>query len=98
MKGVTPESVGMKSDHFVGDWYVKFEKKFVEEYKAWQSSEEAKELFDNRKDKELAEADFLKLIKTTILIQQASWVRMLVTFSLSGKRTLKRIHWTCGGK
>ena len=62
-EGVTPESVGMKSDHFVGDWYVKFEKKFVEEYKTWQSSEEAKELFDNRKDKELAEADFFKAYK-----------------------------------
>ena len=42
---------------------MKFEKKFVEEYKTWQSSEEAKELFDNRKVKELAEADFFKAYK-----------------------------------
>lgn len=59
-EGVTPEKAGLKSDHFVGDWYVRFEKKFVEEYKAWQSSAEAKELFVNRKDKELGEAEFFK--------------------------------------
>jgi len=59
-EGVTPEMVGMKSDHFVGDWYVRFEKKFVAEYKAWQTSSEAQELFENRKDKDLAEADFFK--------------------------------------
>ncbi len=62
-EGVTPESLGMKSDHFVGDWYVKFEKKFVEEYKTWQTSAEAREIFDNRKDKELAEVDFFKAYK-----------------------------------
>jgi len=62
-EGVTPESLGVKSDHFVGDWYVKFEKKFVEEYKTWQTSAEAREIFDNRKDKELAEVDFFKTYK-----------------------------------
>ena len=40
----TPESAGIKSDHFVGDWYVRFEKEFSAEYKAWQETDEAKEL------------------------------------------------------
>jgi arginyl-tRNA synthetase len=62
-EGVTPEMAGMKSDHFVGDWYVRFEKKFVSEYKVWQSSSDAQALFENRKDKELTEADFFKAYK-----------------------------------
>jgi arginyl-tRNA synthetase len=37
-KGATPDSSGIKGDHFVGEYYVLFEKKFQEEYKAWQAS------------------------------------------------------------
>ncbi|MEY3051345.1 MAG: hypothetical protein RLY31_1130 [Bacteroidota bacterium] len=36
--GATPASTGMKPDHFVGQYYVLFEKKLQEEYVAWQSS------------------------------------------------------------
>ncbi len=61
----TPESSGVKSDHFVGDWYVRFEKEFSAEYKAWQENNEAQELFSNRKDKEQSEADFFKAYKNT---------------------------------
>ncbi|MCK6573201.1 arginine--tRNA ligase [Myxococcota bacterium] len=32
-EGATPESVGRKSDHYVGDLYVRFEKAFAEEFK-----------------------------------------------------------------
>jgi arginyl-tRNA synthetase len=39
-EGATPESTGTKPDHFVGDFYVRFEQKFQEEYKAWQSTDE----------------------------------------------------------
>ena len=35
-QGSSPESAGEKGDHFVGDYYVLFEKKFREEYKEWQ--------------------------------------------------------------
>jgi arginyl-tRNA synthetase len=59
----TPQSSGIKSDHFVGDWYVRFEKEFSAEYKAWQEKTEAQDLFSNRKDKEQAEADFFKAYK-----------------------------------
>lgn len=37
--GETPSSSGIKGDHFVGKYYVKFEALFQEEYRAWQSSE-----------------------------------------------------------
>ncbi|HLF65625.1 MAG TPA: arginine--tRNA ligase [Saprospiraceae bacterium] len=36
--GQTPESTGIKPDHFVGDWYVRFEEEFQKEYKSWQLS------------------------------------------------------------
>ncbi len=36
--GDTPESTGVKPDHFVGQWYVRFEEEFRKEYSAWQSS------------------------------------------------------------
>src|SRR5690606_11499224 len=38
--GATPESVPMKSDHFVGYYYVKFEQAFQSEYKTWQATDE----------------------------------------------------------
>lgn len=36
-EGKTPQSTGTKGDHFVGDYYVLFEKEFQKEYKAWQA-------------------------------------------------------------
>ncbi len=61
--GITPEEAGMKSDHFVGDWYVRFEIEFQREYKEWQQSKEGKEIFDKRTDKELDEAALFKNYK-----------------------------------
>lgn len=63
--GLTPDQAGVKSDHFVGDWYVRFEKEFVTEYNAWQATPATKELFGTRKDKEQTEADFFKAYKNT---------------------------------
>ncbi len=48
----TPSDMNMKSDHFVGHWYVTFEKKFQEEYKIWQSSPEAKKYLEEKNVKE----------------------------------------------
>ncbi len=45
-EGKTPQSEGMKGDHFVGDYYVKFEKEFQKEYKAWQKSQTAQSHLD----------------------------------------------------
>ncbi|MEO0006424.1 MAG: hypothetical protein RJA20_620 [Bacteroidota bacterium] len=59
-EGKTPESEGVKSDHFVGDWYVFFEQKSKEEYEQWQQTDEARNLFDNRKKAEQPEKEFFK--------------------------------------
>jgi len=39
--GATPESTETKGDHFVGNYYVRFEKEFAREYEQWQESDEA---------------------------------------------------------
>ncbi len=44
--GKTPESEGIKSDHFVGDWYVKFNQELANEYEQWQNSNEGEEAFE----------------------------------------------------
>jgi arginyl-tRNA synthetase len=36
--GATPQRTGQKGDHFVGDYYVRFEQAFQAEYAAWQST------------------------------------------------------------
>lgn len=64
-KHITPEEVNQKSDHFVGDWYVRFEKEFMSEYSLWQQSDEAKGIFDKRKDKDQNEKEFFKGYKNT---------------------------------
>lgn len=37
--GATPASTGVKGDHFVGEYYVRFEQEFKKEYEAWQQSD-----------------------------------------------------------
>ena len=44
--GTTPEAQGKKGDHLVGDFYVLFDKKFSEEYAAWQGTKAASEKLD----------------------------------------------------
>lgn len=69
--GQTPESAGIKSDHFVGDYYVLFENKFQEEYKAWQESDEGKkELTASGKSAENA-ASFFKEYKNQYFNQHS---------------------------
>jgi arginyl-tRNA synthetase len=43
--GATPESTGIKSDHFVGDYYVKFSTEFKKEFNKWKCSEAGYETF-----------------------------------------------------
>lgn len=61
--GETPESSGMKSDHFVGKYYVLFEEKFQEEYRDWQKSGAGQKAFAERKDQKQDEAAFFKAYK-----------------------------------
>ncbi len=64
-KAETPQSSGIKSDHFVGKYYVMFEQKFQEEYRFWQHSEQAGSLYKGRKKEEQSEAEFFKAFKNT---------------------------------
>lgn len=62
-EGATPESAGMKSDHFVGHYYVKFEQAFRAEYEAWQKSEEAEKVYQAGKKGEQSKTAFFKAYK-----------------------------------
>ncbi|MEZ5043764.1 MAG: arginine--tRNA ligase [Saprospiraceae bacterium] len=64
-KGTTPASEGMKGDHFVGQYYVKFEQLFQEEYKAWQQTEEAKSIFEEKAPADETADVFFKSFKNT---------------------------------
>ncbi len=51
-EGKTPQSEDIKGDHFVGYYYVQFEKEFQMEYKGWQSTDFALECVYDVKKKE----------------------------------------------
>ncbi len=57
-KGKTPDSEGIKGDHFVGDYYITFEQEFKKEYAHWQTLKKAQKFFAERKNQELNEAAF----------------------------------------
>lgn len=62
--GATPASTGMKGDHFVGHYYVEYEKHFQVEYKAWQKTEVA----ENELNKWLSDEGNVK--KTAKIIEK----------------------------
>ncbi len=62
-EGATPESTGIKSDHFVGDYYVQFEKAFQEEYRAWQQTETGKAKYESDKKEGQGPEAFFKAFK-----------------------------------
>lgn len=62
-EGQTPESTGIKSDHFVGDWYVLFEQKMKLEYEEWQQTEAGKAVFHEKAKAGQSEKDFFKEYK-----------------------------------
>jgi arginyl-tRNA synthetase len=64
-EGATPQSAGVKSDHFVGDYYVLFENKFKEEYQAWQQSEQGQGLYREKARPEQEQEPFFKDFKNT---------------------------------
>ena len=63
--GASPESNGIKGDHYVGDLYVSFEKAFREEYKNWQGSPPGRELLASLNVKDLPEDEFFARYKNT---------------------------------
>ncbi len=64
-EGATPESSHTKADHFVGRFYVLFEKKFQEEYKEWQVSETGQAVYREKAKPNQEEAAFFKSFKNT---------------------------------
>lgn len=70
--GATPATEGVKSDHFVGDYYVLFERKLKEEYQLWQQTDTAKTIFANRKKQEQTENEFFKEYKNDYFNKNSS--------------------------
>lgn len=64
-EGRTPEGEGVKSDHFVGDYYVLFEQKFREEYAAWQMSPVAETTLREKQTEGQTPEAFFKEFKDT---------------------------------
>lgn len=64
-EGATPATAGVKGDHFVGEYYVLFEKKFREEYAKWQSLPEAESLFVSKAAEGQDKEAFFKAFKDT---------------------------------
>ncbi len=64
-EGTTPDSSGVKGDHFVGKFYVLFEQKFQEEYLAWQQSEAGQAVLRDKKKADQTEKDFFRAFKNT---------------------------------
>lgn len=61
--GATPASSEVKSDHFVGQYYVKFEQEFRAEYEAWQQTPEADKIYEAEKKEEQSRSAFFKAYK-----------------------------------
>lgn len=61
--GETPESSGIKGDFLVGKYYVLFDQKLKAEYKSWQETEAAENVFDLRKDAKQDRDTFFKKYK-----------------------------------
>lgn len=70
--GQTPASTGIKGDHFVGQYYVLFEQKFVEEYQQWQLSESGQDVLQKRRKKEQSAEDFFKEYKNVYFNEHSS--------------------------
>lgn len=58
-----PERSYVKSDHFVGRYYVLFETEFQDEYLEWQKTPEALELVQNQRFSNLPADEFFKSFK-----------------------------------
>ena len=94
--GATPESTGVKGDHFVGKWYVEFEKQFQQEYKSWQETAAATEAYESRKKQAMNEAEFFKAYKNDYFNQHSALGKqakaMLLDWESNDKAT--RDLWT----
>lgn len=61
--GETPESAGIKSDFLVGKYYVEFDKRLNAEYKEWQSTSAAVNIYNQHKAEDQDQSEFFKKFK-----------------------------------
>lgn len=61
--GETPETSGIKGDHLVGKYYVRFEKEFQKEYSEWFDNHDNNDLIYPLNDKFSSSPEFKKLLK-----------------------------------
>jgi arginyl-tRNA synthetase len=61
--GQTPDTLKIKPDHFVGEYYVLFETKLREEYLTFQNSTQGKEVYEKLKGEDETEQTFFKRYK-----------------------------------
>ncbi len=64
-EGATPQSTGTKSDHFVGDWYVRFEQEFQDEYRTWQGGPVGQQVLSEKRKAGQEDKEFFKDFKNT---------------------------------
>lgn len=62
-QGTTPASTQTKGDHFVGDYYVRFENEFRREFQAWQQTDEAQAVFETQHRSDETKAAFFARYK-----------------------------------
>lgn len=68
----TPHTTGLKGDHFVGQYYVEFAKRFQLEYEAWQATDEGKKVFQERHTDGQDENTFFKAYKNEYFNEYSS--------------------------
>ena len=66
-EGVTPETAGVKGDHLIGEYYVRFEQEFKAEYSSWQNSSRGQSCLQKAQEEkpELSEEAFFAAFKNT---------------------------------
>ncbi len=62
-EGATPESTGIKGDHFVGQYYVRFDKELKAEYATWQTTAEAATVLAEKAKEGQSADEFFKAYK-----------------------------------
>ena len=62
-EGATPASTGIKGDHFVGQYYVMFDKKLKEEYNTWQTTGDAATVLTDKAKEGQSADDFYSTYK-----------------------------------
>ena len=86
-EGKRPESEGVKSDHFVGDYYVLFEQKFQDEYKAWQASADGRQVLGEKRKPEQSDEQFFKDYKNAYFNEHSK---------LGGEAREMLLRWEAG--